>query len=250
MEGFDAVIHLAAENIGSGVWTKKKKEKIHSSRINGTRLLANTIATLSKPPVVFISASASGYYGNRESEILDEDSAPAEGFLARVCQEWEKASLAAGGRNGVRVLQTRFGLILSSQGGILGRLRLPLKFGLGAKLGSGTQYHPWVVIDDAVAAIEHILATPVLSGPVNIAAPQAVTNYEFTQILGRVLRRPVFFSLPAWLLKLAPGGMAQELLLSSARLIPQKLYDSGFRFKFPQLEPALQYLYTGKNYYL
>ncbi len=247
MEGFDAIIHLAAENIGLGLWTKKKKEKIKSSRIKGTTLLANTIAAMNRPPSVFISASAIGFYGDRGTVILDETSAPGDSFLARVCQDWEKATLAAGRQAGTRVVQTRFGLILSSQGGILRRLRLPFKFGLGGKMGAGTQYQPWVVLDDVVVAIEYILFNPALAGPVNVVAPQAVTNYEFTEILGQVLRRPVFFSIPALLLKLILGDMARELLLSSARVLPQKLNDSGFKFNFPYLQPALQFLLDSKQ---
>jgi uncharacterized protein (TIGR01777 family) len=241
LEDFEAVIHLAAENIGSGVWTVRKKEKIKSSRLNGTTLLANTIGILNRPPSVFISASATGYYGDRGSAILDETSTAGENFLARVCQGWEKATEPAL-QAGVRVVQTRFGLVLSSLGGILNKLRLPFKFGAGAIMGTGTQYQPWVAIDDAVAAIEYILDNSALSGPVNIVAPQAVTNYEFTAILGQVLRRPMMFSLPAPLLKLAPGNMARELLLASTRVVPRKLNDSGFMFKFPQLEPALQFI--------
>jgi uncharacterized protein (TIGR01777 family) len=241
LEDFEAVIHLAAENIGSGVWTVRKKEKIKSSRLNGTTLLANTIGILNRPPTVFISASATGYYGDRGSAILDETSTAGENFLARVCQGWEKATEPAL-QAGVRVVQTRFGLVLSSLGGILNNLRLPFKFGAGAIMGTGTQYQPWVAIDDAVAAIEYILDNSALSGPVNIVAPQAVTNYEFTAILGQVLRRPMMFSLPAPLLKLAPGNMARELLLASTRVVPRKLNDSGFMFKFPQLEPALQFI--------
>jgi uncharacterized protein (TIGR01777 family) len=241
LEDFEAVIHLAAENIGSGVWTVRKKEKIKSSRLNGTTLLANTIGILNRPPSVFISASATGYYGDRGSAILDETSTAGENFLARVCQGWEKATEPAL-QAGVRVVQTRFGLVLSSLGGILNNLRLPFKFGAGAIMGTGTQYQPWVAIDDAVAAIEYILDNSALSGPVNIVAPQAVTNYEFTAILGQVLRRPMMFSLPAPLLKLAPGNMARELLLASTRVVPRKLNDSGFMFKFPQLEPALQFI--------
>jgi uncharacterized protein (TIGR01777 family) len=241
LEDFEAVIHLAAENIGSGVWTVRKKEKIKSSRLNGTTLLANTIGILNRPPTVFISASATGYYGDRGSAILDETSTAGENFLARVCQGWEKATEPAL-QAGVRVVQTRFGLVLSSLGGILNKLRLPFKFGAGAIMGTGTQYQPWVAIDDAVAAIEYILDNSALSGPVNIVAPQAVTNYEFTAILGQVLRRPMMFSLPAPLLKLAPGNMARELLLASTRVVPRKLNDSGFMFKFPQLEPALQFI--------
>jgi uncharacterized protein (TIGR01777 family) len=241
LEDFEAVIHLAAENIGSGLWTAGKQERIKSSRLNGTTLLANTIATLNKPPPVFISASATGYYGDRGSVILDETSTPGEGFLAQVCRDWEKATEPAL-LAGVRVVQSRFGPILSAQGGILSRLRLPFRFGTGVIMGSGTQYQPWVAIDDAVAALEYILSNSALSGPVNIVAPQAVTNYEFTEVLGQVLRRPARFSLPAALLKLILGNMARELLLSSSRVQPQKLIDSGFKFRFPQLKPALQFI--------
>jgi uncharacterized protein (TIGR01777 family) len=194
------------------LWTARKKEKIKSSRLSGTSLLANTLATLNRPPSVLISASATGYYGNRGSVILDETSTPGEGFLAGVCRDWEKATEPAL-QAGIRVVQTRFGLILSSQGGILSKLRLPFKFGLGATMGDGKQYQPWVAIADAVAAIGHILTTPALSGPVNIVAPESVTNYEFTKVLGRVLRRPVLFSLPAILLKLILGELALESLL-------------------------------------
>ena len=238
LEDFEAVIHLAAENIGSGLWTAGKKEKIRSSRLNGTGFLAKTIAKLNRPPSVLISASATGYYGDRGSVILDETSTPGEGFLARVCQDWEKATEPAL-QAGVRVVQTRFGLILSARGGILSRLRLPFKLGLGANMGDGKQYQPWIAMDDAVAAIGHILTSPALSGPVNIVAPQSVTNHEFTEILGQVFGRPVIFSLPAMLLKLILGELARELLLSSARVQPKKLNDSGFKFKYTRLQTAL-----------
>ena len=247
LEGFDAVIHLAAENIGSGIWTKKKKEKIQSSRIKGTKLLAETISSLSKPPNVLISASAIGYYGDRGTEQLAESSSAGNSFLARVCQEWESATLPATNA-GIRVVHLRSGLILSLKGGILPRFILATKMVMGACLGSGKQYQPWIAIDDVLKAIEYILIHPELTGPVNLVAPQFVTNYEFTHILGHVLKRPILFSIPAFILKTILGDMARELLLSSALVQPKKLYTSGFRFQYPQVEAALESILAKKEF--
>jgi len=241
LEGFDVVIHLAAENIGSGYWTKNKKDKIFHSRVNGTSLLAEAITRLNRPPKIFISASAIGFYGDRGNDQLVETSLPGNSYLALVCKAWEAAAHTVS-HSGIRAVQTRFGLILTSHGGILGRLTLPFKFGFGVKLGSGNQYQPWVVIDDVLAAIDHIINTPGLEGPINVVAPQTVTHGEFTRIIGQILHRPVLFSIPSWLLKLILGEMAQELLLASAWVVPEKLTSSGFKFRFSSIENALQLL--------
>jgi uncharacterized protein (TIGR01777 family) len=239
LEDFDAVIHLAGENLSSGVWTAKKKARILSSRVKGTSLLTDTLTRLNRPPKVFISASAIGYYGDRGAELLDETSAPGNSFLARVCRKWEKATWPAV-QAGIRVISLRSGLILSTRGGILPRLILATKTGTGAILGSGEQYQPWIALDDILSAIEHILIKQELSGPVNLVSLHTVSNYELIKTLGRVLRRPILFSIPAFLLGLIPGNMARELLLASARVVPKKLTTGGFIFKFPQLETALR----------
>ena len=239
-EGVDAVVHLAGENIAAR-WTPAQKVKIRDSRVKGTQVLSEALARLASPPKVLVSASAIGYYGDRGTEILTEDSAPGAGFLAEVCRAWEAATEPAR-QHGMRVVRLRFGIVLSAAGGALPKMLPPFRLGLGGVLGSGQQYMSWIALDDAVGAIQHAVVTDALQGPVNAVAPQAVTNQEFTKTLGKVLGRPTVFPLPAFAARLMFGEMADELLLASARVQPAKLLASGFSFRYPELESALRHL--------
>ena len=240
-DGVDAVIHLAGESIAEGRWTAAKKKRILESRTRPTRLLAETVAVCAHPPKVLICASAIGYYGDRGEEKLVEESSPGSDFLANVCREWEAATAPAAVK-GIRVVSLRFGLILSPSGGALAKLLLPFRFGVGGILGSGKQYWGWIAIDDVVGAIHHALVNQSVQGPVNVVAPSAVTNKEFTKVLGKVLSRPTLFPAPAFVLRLALGEMADALLLSSARIEPKKLISTGYTFRYTQLEDALRSL--------
>src|SRR6266850_5869819 len=194
LNSLDAVIHLAGENIAAGRWTSARKARIRDSRVSGTKLIAEAVAKLEKPPQVVVSASAIGYYGDRGGEILPEDSPPGKGFLADVCRQWEAATDPAT-RKGIRVVHLRTGLVLSKKGGALGQMLLKLKLGVGGKIGSGAQYWSWIALDDLCSAIVHCIQAGALHGPVNIVSPSPVTNREFTKILGRVLNRPTIFPL-------------------------------------------------------
>jgi uncharacterized protein (TIGR01777 family) len=240
LEGHDGVVNLAGENIAER-WTLAKKARIRESRVKGTRLLADALAGLSQPPKVLVCASALGYYGNRGSEVLREDSGAGSGFLAEVCQEWEAAAEPAK-QKGIRVVHLRIGIVLSPAGGALAQMLLPFKMGVGGKVGSGQQYMSWVALDDVVGAIHHTLSTESLGGAANAVAPNPVTNLEFTKTLGRVLGRPTIFPMPAFAARLAFGEMADGLLLSSARLEPAQLTASGYQFRYPHLESALRHL--------
>ncbi len=240
LAGIDAVIHLAGEPI-TGRWTAAKKQRIRQSRIAGTRLLAETLAQLSPRPRVFLCTSAIGYYGDRADTWLDEDSALGTGFLAEVCRDWEAAADPARVA-GIRVATMRLGVVLSRHGGALGAMLLPFRLGLGGRVGSGQQWWSWISIEDVVGGIQHALTAETLSGPVNLVAPQPVTNTEFTHALGRVLRRPAILPAPAALLRLALGEMADGLLLSSARVRPARLLASGYQFRQSELTPALRVL--------
>ncbi|MCA1816228.1 MAG: TIGR01777 family oxidoreductase [Acidobacteria bacterium] len=241
LEGYDAAVHLAGENITGGRWTQEKKRRIRDSRVQSTRLLAETLARLNAKPRVLVSASAIGYYGERGDELLTEESAAGEGFLADVCREWEAAAQAAIDA-GVRTVFLRFGLILSGEGGALVKMLLPFKLGLGGKVGSGRQFYSWVTIDDVVEIIHFALANDALRGAVNVVAPEAATNAEFTKALGRALGRPTILPAPAFGLRLAFGEMADALLLASERVAPERLRQAGYQFKYPTLDGALQHV--------
>jgi uncharacterized protein (TIGR01777 family) len=241
LTGTDAVIHLAGESIAEGRWTQEKKRRILESRKKGTRLLAEKVAALPEPPSVMVSASATGYYGNRGNELLDEESEPGTLFLSKVCQEWEAAAEPAR-EAGIRVVHPRFGIVLSTEGGALGTTLPIFKLGGGGKIGSGRQYWSWVALDDVVGAIIHTMKRDGLSGPVNVVAPDPPTNAEYTKVLGRVLGRPTFFAVPAPTLRVAIGGMADDLLLASARVEPARLEETGYEYRHPELEGALRYL--------
>lgn len=235
---FDAVVHLAGESIASGRWTEEKKRRIRESRVRGTRALAEALVALDSPPRVVLSASAIGFYGDRGGEVLTESSPPGSGFLPDVCKEWEAATAPLGG--GTRVVYLRTGIVLSKKGGALKKMLTPFRLGLGGRIGSGEQYMSWITLDDEIGAIEHVLATDGLRGPVNLVAPNPVTNAEFTKALGRALGRPAFLPLPAFAARLVLGEMADDLLLASARVEPQVLEATGYVFRHPTIDAGLR----------
>lgn len=239
LDGFDAIINLAGENIAEGRWTDEKKRKIHDSRVHGTHLLSEAMARLAQKPRVFLCASATGIYGDRGDEILNEQSESGGGFLAGVCREWEKACEPAA-KAGVRVVNLRFGPIIAGKGGMLEKMLTPFKMGLGGKVGSGKQYISWVAIADVVAAIKLALKDDSIRGPLNVVSPNPVTNEQFTKTLGEVLSRPTLMAMPAFAARLAFGEMADEMLLVSQRVVPKKLRDLGFEFQFPNLDGVLR----------
>jgi uncharacterized protein len=241
LAGIDAVVHLAGESIAEGRWTSERKRRILESRQKGTHLLAEKIAGLPEPPSVMVSASAIGYYGDRGNELLTEESEPGTMFLSGVCKEWEAAAQPAR-EAGVRVVHPRFGIVLSTEGGALGTTLPIFKLGGGGKIGSGRQYWSWVTLDDVVGAIVHAINMGTLSGPVNVVAPDPPTNAEYTRVLGRVLGRPTFFAVPAPAIRIVLGGMADNLLLASARVEPAKLEETGYEYRHPELEGALRHL--------
>lgn len=241
MEGFDAVIHLAGDPIAQGRWTQAKRDLIRASRVPFTRRLAETLAALKKPPSVFISASATGYYGDRGDRILRESDPPGEGFLPEVCLEWEAAAEPARDA-GIRVAHLRTGLVIAGNGGALEPMLLPFRLGLGGRLGSGRQWWSFIALDDLLYLIHHILMKDTLAGPLNATSPEPVTNAGFTEGLARVLRRPAFIPVPKVALELALGPMTGPLLLASARVNPEKVLDSGFEFRYPSLEASLRHV--------
>lgn len=243
LEGHDAVVHLAGAGIGDQRWSDDRKATIRDSRVKGTRLLAETLAGLERPPAVLASGSAVGFYGyDRGDEALTEDSGPGGGFLATVVQEWEAATAPAA-EAGVRVVLLRSGIVLSAKGGALAQLLLPFKLGAGGRLGSGRQWFSWVSIDDEVGAIAHVLSDGSVRGAVNLTAPEPVTNAELTATLGRVLRRPTVIPVPTTVLRVRFGGeMVTEMLLGGQRVLPAALQASGYRFRHPQLSEALSYV--------
>lgn len=238
--GWDAVVHLAGENI-AGRWTPARKARIRDSRVQGTRLLSEALARLATPPRVLLCASATGFYGDRGAEWLDERSAPGSGFLADVCREWEAAAAPAAAL-GIRVAHLRLGVVLTRAGGALAKMLPVFRAGLGGRVGSGRQFWSWVAIDDAVGAFLHALGSDQLSGPVNVVSPQPVTNLEFTRTLGAVLKRPACCPVPAFAVRLLFGEMGEATLLSSARVRPARLEQSGYSFRHPGLEEALRAL--------
>jgi uncharacterized protein len=237
----DAVVHLAGESIAGGRWSSKRKHRIRDSRVRGTDLLAKYLANLPNKPHTLISASATGYYGNRFEETLTEQSPPGSGFLSDVCQAWEKAAQPAV-QAGIRTVFPRIGIVLSPDGGALAKMRMPFNLGMGGVIGSGDQYMSWISLTDLTRVILFALDNDTLSGPVNAVSPEPVSNRTFTKALGRVLSRPAFLSLPSSFARLAMGEMADALLLASTRVLPAKLIQSHFEFDHPRLEPALRAL--------
>lgn len=240
-EGYDAVIHLAGENVAGGRWNAARKKRIVYSRVGPTRLLCETLAKLKSPPKVLLCASAVGYYGDRGDELLTESSPPGPGFLADACRGWEDACEPARAA-GIRVCNMRLGVVLAGNGGALQKMLPPFKMGVGGKFGDGKHWMAWVAIDDVIGAFHHALMTETLSGPVNIVAPRGVMNAEFTKTLGRVLSRPTIFPMPRFAARLAFGEMADELLLASQHVVPQRLQESRYEFRFPNLEGALRHV--------
>jgi uncharacterized protein (TIGR01777 family) len=241
LEGHDAAVHLAGDPIAEGRWDDEKKRRIRESRVKGTRLLAETLAGLSEKPRVLVSASATGFYGDRGDEVLQEESASGEDFLSEVCREWEKATLAAS-QAGIRVVHLRIGFVLSAEGGGLPKMLTPFKLGVGGRVGSGRQYISWLTLDELVSIIRRALEDKHLRGPVNAVAPSAVTNLEFTKTLGHVLGRPTVLPVPAFAVRLAFGEMADAILLSSTRVVPARLQEAGYQFQHPELEGALKHV--------
>ncbi len=238
LEGFDAVVHLAGANLSAHRWTDKYKKTIRDSRTQGTGVLALALARLERPPRVLVSASAIGYYGSRGDEILTEESAPGPGFLSDVCREWEAATEAATAA-GIRVAHTRFGVVLTPEGGALKQMLPLFRSGLGGKLGDGEEWMSWITLDDLLSGILHVIDHESLRGAVNFTAPQPVRNLEFTKAMGEVLHRPAVIPAPAFALRLAFGEMADAALLVSARVLPEKLAASGFQFQHPSIQAAL-----------
>ncbi len=240
LEGFDAVIHLGGEPI-FGRWTPEKKAQIRDSRVKGTRFLAESASQLAHPPKIFLCASAIGIYGDRGSETLSEESAPGTGFLAETGIAWEKACEPAA-QKGLRVVNLRTGVVLTAKGGALKKMLPPFRFGVGGVLGTGQQVMSWISLPDELGAIHHALTTESLRGPVNLVAPNPVTNREFTKALGSALHRPTFIPVPAFVVHLLFGEMGQELLLASTRVEPKRLKSTGYRFQHPDLDTALRSL--------
>lgn len=240
VSGFDAVIHLAGEGI-FGRWTAAKKTKIRNSRVAGTTHLAEALAATKEKPRVFICGSAIGYYGNRGEELLREESAPGKGFLAQVCEQWEEATTPAVQAD-IRTAHLRTGIVLSSKGGALGAMLPPFKMGLGGRVGDGHQWMSWIDVRDMVGAINHILKSDLLQGPVNMVAPKPVTNAEFAKTLASVLSRPAILPMPAFAVKAVFGEMGEELLLASQKVEPGRLISSGYPFRFRELRSSLEAL--------
>jgi uncharacterized protein (TIGR01777 family) len=240
LEGHDAVLHLAGENI-AGRWTREKKSRIEDSRVKGTMLLSRTLAGLGSKPGVIVAASGIGYYGDRGNQVLTEDSGPGEGFLARLGIKWEDA-LSPALDAGIRVVNMRLGIVLTPEGGALGKMLPPFRLGLGGRMGSGEQYWSWIAIDDVLSAIYHSIVSDGLRGPVNFTAPAPVTNREFTEALGDALGRPAFLHVPEFALRLLLGEMADETLLTSTRAVPSRLLGSGFEFRHAELKSALDHM--------
>lgn len=241
LEGLDAVVHLAGASIAGQRWNDAWKREIRDSRVGPTQRLCTSLAALASPPRVIVSSSAIGYYGDRGSDILTEQSGAGTGFLSEIGTEWEQATAPAA-RAGIRVVLARTGIVLSPRGGALQQMLLPFKAGMGGPLGSGDQYQSWIGLDDMLGAIVHVIHTEVVSGPVNATAPEPVPQREFARTLGRVLGRPAILPAPAFALRLLLGEMADPLLLASARVVPERLLQTGFSFRNPTLEGCLRHV--------
>lgn len=237
IENFDVVIHLAGEPI-MGYWTESKKKEIYQSRIRSTELLSKALVKLKFPPSVFITASGVGYYGDRKDEVLTEESPKGSGFLSDVCAQWEESSKNAS-ENGIRTVNLRNGIVLSSSGGALKQMLLPFRFCLGGQLGDGHQYMSWIHLDDLVRLINDVIQNTHLEGPLNAVSPFPVTNQFFTKTLGAALNKPTVCNLPVWAVKMILGQMGEEVLLASQRVKPEKIQNAGFSFSYPDLKIAL-----------
>lgn len=238
LSGFTAVVHLAGENIANGRWTAARKAKILDSRREGTRRVVEALERAEPRPTTLLSASAVGYYGDRGDERLHEGDHPGKDFLAEVAQTWETEAERASAL-GVRVVRMRFGMVLDPEGGALAKLLLPFRLGLGAQLGHGEQYMAWIDRRDVARAVLHLLEHPDCQGAFNVCAPTPVTNREFTRTLAHTLRRPALVALPRFAMKAALGEMAEALLLSGQRAVPERLLAAGFSFQYPTLDASL-----------
>jgi uncharacterized protein (TIGR01777 family) len=245
IDGAAAVMNLAGESIAGSRWSNTQKQRILDSRVQATRTLAEAIRSASRPPPVFVSGSAVGYYGPHGDEVLTEEQPAGSDFLAKVCSAWEAEAMRAGAAT--RVVCMRTGLVIDNGGGALPRMVLPFKFFAGGPLGSGRQYMPWIHRDDWVALVRWTIATSSADGPINATAPNPVTNAEFSAALGRALHRPAFMPAPAFALRLALGEMADALLLSGQRAVPAKAERLGFRFRFTQLDDALRAIFEPRR---
>ncbi len=238
LENFETVVHLAGDNVAGGSWTKEKKERIKNSRVVGTKILVDGLKKCKNPPKHFISASAIGFYGDRRDEVLTEDSAKGIGFFPEVCDAWEREAKKA--ESFARVVCMRIGVVLAKDGGALEKMLTPFKFGVGGTIGSGKQYMSWIAMDDIVAIVHFLLENPELKGSFNLTAPNPVTNKEFTNTLGKVLNRPTILPLPEFAVKLMFGEMGETLLLQGARVLPKRLQESGYQFKYTDLDEAMK----------
>ena len=246
LEGMDAVIHLAGENL-FGVWTPGKKRRIRASRIEGTALLARTLADLDTPPAALLMSSGVGYYGHRpDAEALDESAPAGKGFLADLVRDWEAAAEPARAA-GIRVVAMRQGILLTREGGALPLMLPAFKLGLGGKVGSGEQMFPWIAADEVPHVVRHLLTHPELDGPVNVTSPEPVSHGRFVEAVGDVLGRPTLFRVPAIAARLLPGGFAEETLLVSTPAVPRRLLESGYRFRWPGVEEALRHALEGNG---
>jgi uncharacterized protein (TIGR01777 family) len=240
LEGVDGAVHLAGDNVASGRWTEAKKKSIRDSRVEGTQLLSRALAGLDPRPRVLVSASAIGYYGTTGDAVVDERSPLGQGFLASVCEEWEAAAQPARDA-GIRVVHPRIGIVLAADGGALAKMKTPFLFGVGGRIGDGRQYMSWISLDDVVEALVFALEHEELVGPVNLTAPNPVTNAEFTDTLGDVLNRPTVLPVPKFALRLGAGAqMANEMLIGGSRVLPSVLEQRGFEWRHPRLEQALR----------
>jgi uncharacterized protein (TIGR01777 family) len=240
LERLDAVVHLAGENIAGLRWTDEKKKAIRDSRVHGTRTMIEAFARLEKKPEVFVSASAIGFYGDRQDDEMTETSSSGDTFLSEVCREWESESRRAEDM-GIRTVLLRNGIVLSKDGGALATMLTPFKFGVGGVIGSGKQWMSWVALDDMVAVINFAIENEKLRGAVNVASPNPVTNEEFTKTLGEVLYRPTILPLPEFAVNLVFGEMGDALLIDSTKVVPKRLLDAGFKFEYPELKTALEH---------
>jgi uncharacterized protein (TIGR01777 family) len=236
---FDAVVHLAGENIANGRWTRRKKKLILQSRVHGTKELAEYCSKLHHKPEVFISASAIGYYGDRGDTVVDETSSTGTNFVAEVCREWERAAKPAE-KAGIRVVNARIGMVLSGKGGTLSTMLPSFKLGIAGIVGNGKQYVSWIDIRDVISIIHETITDRTISGPINLVSPHPVTNYEFTKTLGRIVQKPTVMRMPAFVAKTVFGRMGVELVLSSTRVLPKLLLDKNYLFQAPDLGKSLR----------
>jgi uncharacterized protein len=244
LEGAGAVVNLAGESLAGGRWTHGRKQQLWASRIDSTALLCRTLSQLERPPRVLVNASAVGFYGDRGDNAVYEDSAPGSGFLAELCQAWEAATAPAQ-EAGIRVVLVRFGVIITPAGGALAKMLPPFRLGLGGRLGSGEQRMPWIALPDAVGVTRFVLRRTDIEGPINVVAPESITNAMFTEALGRVLGRPTAMAVPGFALKAALGAeMAREVLLTGANVRPRRLEITGYRFEYPRLDDALEAMFA------